>query len=144
EALKQRWIEHGMPEERFLYAGQVPPDRVPVYLSAFDVCAMPHPYMEHFARHTSPLQLFEYMASKRPIVASDLPGFSEVLTDADSRLLVPPSDVDALAAAIPRLRDDPALRERLANKAYEMVMAHYTWEARAQYILTQIRDQKTQ
>lgn len=135
EAFKRRWIELGQDERRFLYAGQVAPERVPVYLSAFDVCAMPFPWTSHFAYHASPIKLFEYMASRRAVVASDLPSVREVVTDGESALLVPPGDVDALAAAIIRLRDDPALRDRLANNAHALVMEHYTWDARARAIL---------
>jgi glycosyltransferase involved in cell wall biosynthesis len=140
EALERQWIQSGQPEERFLYTGQVAPERVPLYLSAFDVCAMPFPWTEHFAYYASPIKLFEYMAARRAIVASNLPSTAEVLTDGESALLVPPSDVDALAAAITRLRDDPALRGKMAAKAYEIVMSHYTWEARVKTILGFIRE----
>jgi glycosyltransferase involved in cell wall biosynthesis len=99
---------------------------------------MPFPWTEHFAYYASPIKLFEYMVSRRAIVASDLPAFSDVIADGESALLVPPSDVDALAAAIIRLRDDSALREQLAECAYERVMAHYTWAARAQAILKKV------
>jgi len=138
EALRRQWIESGMPESQFLYAGHVLPERVPLYLSAFDVCAMPFPWTEHFAYYASPIKLFEYMASRRPIVASDLPAFADVVANGESALLVPPSDVDALAAAIMRLRDDPALRKNLADCAHERVMAHYTWAARAEAILEKV------
>jgi len=140
EALRHRWRTLRLAEARFLYAGQVLPDRVPLYLSAFDVCAMPHPYTAHFARHTSPIKLFEYMASQRAIVASNLPGFAEVVTDGESALLVPPGDARVLAAAILRLRDNSALRQELASTAYRQVMADYTWEARAKRILEKIQD----
>jgi glycosyltransferase involved in cell wall biosynthesis len=136
ETLRERWIAAGLEAEHFLASGQVPPDQVPVYLSAFDVCAMPHPWTEHFAYYTSPIKLFEYMASQRAIVASNLPGFAEVLADGESALLVPPGDTDALAGAIRRLHDDPALGERLAARAYEQVMAQHTWSARARAIRT--------
>ncbi len=135
EVLRQHWVGLGLDESRFLCAGHVPPERVPLYLSAFDVCAMPHPWTEHFAYHTSPIKLFEYMAARRAIAASDLPGWADVVQDGESALLVPPGDVAALEAAIARLRDDLALRERLAACAYERVMEHYTWEARARGIL---------
>jgi len=134
ETLRRRWAGAGLDETRFLAAGQVPPDRVPLYLSAFDVCALPHPWTEHFAYYTSPIKLFEYMASGRAIVASDLPGFAEVLHHDESALLVPPGDTAALAAAITRLRDDPALRIRLAEHASTLVLARYTWAARAEAI----------
>jgi glycosyltransferase involved in cell wall biosynthesis len=134
ETLRRRWIAAGLDAGRFLASGQVPPERVPLVLSAFDVCAMPHPWTEHFAYYTSPIKLFEYMASRRAIVASDLPGFAEVVTDQESALLVPPEDAGALAGAIRRLRDDAALRRRLADRAYAVVMARYTWQARAEAI----------
>lgn len=135
EALRQEWLGMGLPAERFLYAGQIAPEVVPQYLSAFDVCAMPHPYTAHYATATSPLKLFEYMASQRPIVASDLPGWADVVTDGESALLVAPGDVTALANAIQRLRDNPALGVRLAEKARARVMADYTWAARTKMIL---------
>ena len=135
EEFRARWRELGLDEARFLYAGQVAPERVPVYLSAFDVCAMPFPWTTHFAYYASPIKLFEYMASKRALVASNLPSIAEVVTDGESALLTPPVDAEALAEAIRRLRDDAGLRDRLAENAYRIVMESYTWEARAQMIL---------
>jgi glycosyltransferase involved in cell wall biosynthesis len=137
-ALRERWRAHGLDESRFLYAGQLAPNEVPRALAAFDICAMPHPHTAHFARHTSPLKLFEYMAARRPVVASNLPGFAEVVTDGETALLVPPGDVTALAAAIGRLCDDPALAGRLADAAYGCVMTKYTWDARAATILEKL------
>jgi glycosyltransferase involved in cell wall biosynthesis len=139
EELRARWLRFGLPEENFLYAGQVKPTAVPLYLSAFDVCAMPHPQKLHFARHTSPLKLFEYMASQRPVVASNLPGFMEVVRDGTSALLVPPGDTRALAEALTRLRDNPGLRDFLADAAYKRVMSRYTWAERARQILDKVR-----
>ncbi|MEW6578815.1 MAG: glycosyltransferase [Chloroflexota bacterium] len=135
-ALRGRWTAAGLDETRFLATGQVPPDAVPLYLSAFDVCAMPHPWTEQFAYYTSPIKLFEYMAAERAIVASNLPAFAEVVRDGATALLVPPDDAAALAAAIRRLRDDPVLREQLGTRAHAEALARYTWAARAAAIKT--------
>ncbi len=140
EALRQHWKQIGLLADQFLYAGQVAPDKVPLYLAALDVCAIPLPWTTHFAYYTSPMKLFEYMASNRAIIASNLPSIAEVITDGENALLVPPSDANALAEAIKHLRDDPALRQRLAESAYNDVMAHYTWAARAQNILHCIQE----
>jgi len=139
EEFHQHWLKLGLPESRFINAGQVAPERVALYLRALDVCAMPFPWTEHFAYYASPMKLFEYMASGRAIVASDLPSTVEVVQHEQTALLYPPGDAPALGAAIARLRDDRALRERLGGAAAREVMAHYTWTARAKAILQQIQ-----
>lgn len=89
EALRQHWLTIGLSANQFLYAGQVAPDKVPLYLAALDVCVIPLPWTTHFAYYTSPMKLFEYMASRRAIIASDLPSIGEVVKDGETALLVP-------------------------------------------------------
>ncbi len=138
QELGRRRIRLGLPDERFIYIGHVPPGDVPLYLRAFDVCAMPHPATTQFARYTSPLKLFEYMASAGAIVASDLPGWSDVLRDGETGLLVPPDDAAAWSAAIRALQQDSQLRRKLGDNAREQVMANYTWTVRAKRILAHL------
>ena len=121
-----------MPESRFLDVGRAPPQDVPLYLRAFDVCAMPHPATTQFARYTSPLKLFEYMAAGCAIVASDLPGWADVLADGETAILAPPDDIAAWSVAIDSLRRDPELRRRLGTAAQAQAMAHFTWAIRAE------------
>ncbi len=135
EALRARWLALGRPADRFVYAGQVAPERVPLHLAALDVGVLPFPWTEHFAYYASPLKLFEYMAAGCAVVASDLPSLAEVVEDGETALLTPPGDVAALAAALRRLQADPALTARLAANAQARALAAYTWDARARAIL---------
>jgi glycosyltransferase involved in cell wall biosynthesis len=82
----------------------------------------------------SPLKIFEYMASGRAIVASDLPAIREILTPDVDALLVSAQDTAAWKNAILRLLD-LNFRYRLANKAQEEFKGHYTWSARANKVL---------
>lgn len=114
--------------------GTVPQARVADELQRASVVAVPFLRTAMTERHTSPLKAFEAMAAGRPIVASDLPSSREVLEDGRTALLVPPGDAAALAAALTRLLDDVALRERLAHGAFEAA-ARYSWDARAAALL---------
>ncbi|MDQ6837755.1 MAG: glycosyltransferase family 4 protein [Actinomycetota bacterium] len=67
----------------------------------------------------------EAMASGVPVVATAVAALPEVLGDA--AVLVAPGDVDALASALARVRDDDALRARLIEAGHTRVM-RYRWE----------------
>jgi glycosyltransferase involved in cell wall biosynthesis len=134
EELRQDWQKLEAAVGRFLYAGSVPPDDIPTYLAAFDVCAMPFPWNPHYAYYMSPLKLFEYMASGRAILATDLPSISDILKHEVNALIVQPGDSDILAEAVQKLKNDPMLCIELGKKARETVMAQYTWTHRAQAI----------
>ena len=86
------------------------------------------------ARFTSPLKLFTYMTSERPIVASDLPSIREVV-DETCAYLVTPDDEHALAMGIEKLLGDHSLGDRLARAAKERVQK-YTWDARVTSIIS--------
>lgn len=73
--------------------------------------------------------LLEAMASNVPVLASAAGGITDVVVDGESGVLVPPGDVTALADALTRLHDDPALRARLAGRGAERVRDEFSWDA---------------
>nr|BFE85014.1 hypothetical protein GCM10020093_076150 [Planobispora longispora] len=69
-----------------------------------------------------PMVMIEAMSHALPVVAFDCPtGPADVLTDGVDGLLVPPGDVDALAAAVSRLMADRELRRRMGAAALRTV-----------------------
>jgi glycosyltransferase involved in cell wall biosynthesis len=62
-----------------------------------------------------PNKAFQALACGTPLVTAATPGAAELLVDGMSALLVSPGDPEALAAAVRRLRDDPALAERIGR-----------------------------
>ena len=116
---------------RVTFMGLLPPAQVAQWLREADVLALPNPASAISRAFTSPLKLFEYMASGRPIVASDLPSIREVLKDRENALLVEPGNPQALVAGIRRIKDDAALGARLAEQALQDVRA-FTWARRAE------------
>lgn len=61
----------------------------------------------------------------RPLITTDMPGCREVVTHEKDGLLVPPRDAPALARAIARLQDDPALAHRLGAAARAKALAEF-------------------
>lgn len=68
-----------------------------------------------------PMALLEAMAAGMPIVTTPVGGIPDAVRDGIEASLVPPGDVDALAAAIDRLLVDEALRVRLGAAAQSRV-----------------------
>jgi glycosyltransferase involved in cell wall biosynthesis len=87
------------------------------------------------ARWMSPMKMFEYLGTGVPIISSDLPVLREVLRNGENCLLAPPEDVDAWTAALEQLCNDPALAERVGNKAHLEYQQQHTWTRRAEKIL---------
>lgn len=72
-----------------------------------------------------PNVLLEAMATRRAVVAYDIPGVREVVGDDPVALLAPPGDVDALHAAVLRLQRNPAAREALSAAALARVRTYF-------------------
>ena len=118
-------------DDRVRITGLIPPADVAARLAEATMLVLPNPSSATSERYTSPLKLFEYLALARPIVASDLPAIREILTGEKTALLIPAGDPDALASAMSRLAEDPALANRLAA-ASRALAADYTWVRRAE------------
>lgn len=108
------------------------------YLLASDVLVLPNSGKSKISSHyTSPLKLFEYMASRRPIVSSDLPSTREVLGD-ESAFFAKADDPLDFASVIKNALSDSALANKFAANAYERV-GQFSWDKRAQGILEKIK-----
>ncbi|TMK61064.1 MAG: glycosyltransferase family 4 protein [Actinobacteria bacterium] len=89
--------------------GRVQHAELPAVAAACDLYLGPATGGESFG-----VVLVEAMAAGLPVVASDIPGYDEVVRDGVNGLLVPPGNPDALAVAAGRVLDEPALAGRLA------------------------------
>jgi glycosyltransferase involved in cell wall biosynthesis len=85
---------------------------VPEILKASDVFVLPSSVREGLS-----ISLLEAMASRRPVVVTDVGGNRETVGDGKSGIVVPPADSDALADGVLRVLRDPALARRLGDAA---------------------------
>ena len=71
------------------------------------------------------LTVTEAMWKARPVIASRVGGIQDQIVDGRDGVLIDPYDLDAAAAAMVRLLDDPALANRLGNAAHARVEDHF-------------------
>jgi glycosyltransferase involved in cell wall biosynthesis/ribosomal protein S18 acetylase RimI-like enzyme len=90
-------------------------------------------------REGMPRSAIEAAAMGRPLVLTDIRGCREVARHDREALLVPPRDPQALAAAILRLADDPALRQRLAAAARARALERFSEAAVADRVVGHYR-----
>jgi len=119
---------------RVIFCGRVSHNTVAHYMSACDVLVAPFPDTTHYRLYMSPLKIFEYMASGRPIVTTELPSLREILSD-ESAIFVAPGDSKDLAQGITRVYRHPEEARRKATRARKDVEKH-TWSRRARLIST--------
>jgi phosphatidylinositol alpha-mannosyltransferase len=112
------------------FMGLVTPEALPRYYASCDLFCAPSVSGESFG-----IVLLEAMASGRPVVAGDIPGYRSVMTNGKEGLLAPPKNEQALALAIVRLLADAPLRNRLAAAGQETA-SHYAWPEIASRVLS--------
>lgn len=117
-----------------IFLGYLPYTSLPLNQKAADVLVLPNSSKEKISRDwTSPLKMFSYMASGRPIVASDLPSLREVLNQ-NNAYLVSPDNPRELAQGIEAVLRDPDLSKRISEQA-EQDVQKYSWQKRVENIL---------
>jgi phosphatidylinositol alpha-mannosyltransferase len=107
---------------RVVTLGNVPHDRLPSFHAACDVFCAPATGRESFG-----IVLVEALAAGLPVVASDIPGYREVVRDGVDGLLTPPRDSRAVAAAVARILEDADLSKRLSEAGRETAN-RYSWD----------------
>lgn len=116
-------------EGRVVFHGPVAPGKRFDYMHRADVCLLPLTDTGIGSHHTSPIKLFEYMATGKPIVVADVPATRAIVTPYMHALTTEVGNPRAFAEAINTLLADPALRARLGVAARQR--AHdFTWDNR--------------
>ncbi len=106
------------------FLDQIPSTQMPEQYHQLDALAVPSRTLPNWKEQFGPRATVEAMASGVPVIGSNSGAIPDVIADAG--LIVPEGDVDALAAALRRLRDEAGLREELARRGRDRVLAHYT------------------
>jgi glycosyltransferase involved in cell wall biosynthesis len=107
---------------------------LPAYFRRADLLVLPHRRVDVSG------VLFAGLAFGKPMVLSDVGGFSEIAADHGVGRLVPPGDPDALAAAIGELLADASQRAALAERAAAAAAGPFSWDRIAAQTLDLYRE----
>ncbi|MBW4591611.1 MAG: glycosyltransferase family 1 protein [Brasilonema angustatum HA4187-MV1] len=121
------------------FPGRVEQELLPYYYAAADICVVPSHY-EPFG-----LVAIEAMASRTPVVASDVGGLQFTVVSEETGLLAPPQDVAAFSTAIDRILSSSQWRDQLGEAARKRVETKFSWEGVASdlaQLYTQLLDDK--
>lgn len=110
-------------EDDISFLGEISERELRALYSSSDLLVFPN------SPQTWGLAVFEAMASGTPVVVSKGAGASEMLSDGDNALLVPPGDPAAIARAIDRLRKNRELYIKLSWAGRKFVEDSISWEA---------------
>jgi glycosyltransferase involved in cell wall biosynthesis len=106
---------------RFRFAGWVDYAEMPQYINAADVMLMP------CEAETQARVYLETQACGRVLIASDVPGAREVITDGETGLLFPKGNVEEMTRVLLQAAAEPARRAAIGVKARQRVQAH-SWQ----------------
>jgi len=125
--------------DNVVFRGYAPRNEIINYLAAADALVIPNSSLYEETRlFTSPMKLFEYMSSGRPIVASATPTMLEILNEKNA-VLVEPDNPEALKKGLFKIFQNKDLAESLAENSKKDVQNH-TWTKRAEKISAFIKE----
>lgn len=127
EGLEERAREVGIGE-RVEFTGPIPADELARRFAETDALVLPAVRDDKGDVEGLGVVLIEALAAGRPVIASRSGGIVDIVLDGETGLLVPPGDAAALAAAIGRYRDEPALAAELARRGAEHVRSEFSWD----------------
>jgi len=111
-----------------IFVGRVTYDELPRYYKTAHIFCAPATGRESFG-----IILLEAMAVGKPIIASNVGGYADLVTDGVEGLLVPPKDEEELARALISLMTDESLRQQMAASG-KLKARNYSWEHIAQQV----------
>ncbi len=129
EEIKKYAVQH--PAVTFF--GRRPYRELPLYQQAADILVIPNTAKNALSNeYTSPLKLFAYMTSKKPIIASRIPSIQNIVSDAEVYFFTPDNASDLHDVILSVLQSSDRGTEK-ALRAYEK-STQFTWKKRAQNI----------
>ncbi len=110
-------------EDKVIFTGTVPYNKVPEYISAMDACLIPFKN-NAISRYALPLKMFEYMACEKPVISTELPG---VKAAAGNKVLYAANEKKWKEKIMELYKDEESQRV-MGRTGRKFVEENYDWE----------------
>lgn len=138
ELLKERKLDN------VFFHGFQPPAKMAAFRSAMDVLLAPYQNtvtlvgnQGNTVHWMSPLKIFEYMSSGKPVLCSNLPVLHEIIEDGQTGLFCTPDSPEDWADNLTELKQNPVRAKAIGECARKKFLENYTWESRAHQLIKQ-------
>ena len=106
---------------------RVPPDHVPGYIRASEVCLVPHNNTDH-TNTTVPHKLFQYMLMERPVLVSDCPPLERIVRDADCGEVFDRGNPESMATKLHEMYSNSDSLRQWARNGRQSALGRYNWQ----------------
>jgi glycosyltransferase involved in cell wall biosynthesis len=127
--------------QNVVFKGRVPHNETPLLMRSMDILLLPllnkveTSSGGNIAKYTSPIKLFEYMSSFRPVIATDLDVLKEILSHEENSMLCHYDVISSWVMSIEKIKNNPIFAFNISQKAFFDFHANYTWFQRARIVL---------
>jgi glycosyltransferase involved in cell wall biosynthesis len=132
-------LAHAHAEGRVVWHGWLPNDRA-LEIVAGSLAGLSLLRDLPNYRVSLPTKVVEYLAAGVPVISTPLPQAVALVEQADSGVIVPFRDVDAVAEAVRRLRERPAEAAAMGRRGRELVAESWSWDAEQERFRAAVRD----
>lgn len=142
EGKERKSIEKAITEHRFggnvILAGRLPNHLVRGLMGVSKVFVMPNISVPGDVEGFG-IAALEAGCAGLPVIASDLEGIRDAVTDVENGFLIPPGDPRRFAAAIVTLLSDERKRQEAGERARKYTAEHYSWDTSARRYLEELK-----
>lgn len=117
-------------DHAFVFTGSVPFDSVSDYVNSFNLCVV---FFKKVRKDPGdPIKLYEYLACGRPVVASDVRGYGDLVEKIGAGCSVSSEDSIATANVIIKLLQDDNQAETMGQRGAQEARKSFGWDKKAQ------------
>lgn len=123
----------GLSANEAIIRPQVKPNKVAQYIACFDIACMLYPNVDHYRNKMSPMKAMEYMATSKPIIATDLPAIKQLLSNKRA-YLIKPGKQKVFEQTILKIWKNPRKAKLKAKRARQFIQ-QFSWVNRHKKVL---------